>query len=187
MFVGFSLAYRSYYSDHLSKVDKNVEVVVREGGVNTLTSVLRSATAAGRSGDSDGDDAEQAKSLATAAKALGTLTKNERVARVMGRDHNAIKTVVESIRQKPKFASLVSYSINCLGNMAQNKHNLDSVVECGGIEAIVAMMKMHNDNNKVMGETSRAIQALAARPEYADMIVSLEFIFGEIILPDDHE
>jgi hypothetical protein len=52
-------------------------------------------------------------------QALGTLTKNERVARVLGRDHEAIKTVIDSITQKPKFASLVSYSINCLGNMVQ--------------------------------------------------------------------
>jgi hypothetical protein len=31
----------------------------------------------------------------------------------------------------------------------QNKHNLDSVVECGGIETIVAMMRMHPSSDKV--------------------------------------
>jgi hypothetical protein len=74
------------------------------------------------------------------------VTKNERVARVLGRDHSAIKTVIDSIQQKPNFSSLVSYSINCLGNMSQNKHNLDSVVECGGIPTVIAMMKRHKDN-----------------------------------------
>ena len=80
-----------------------------------------------------------------------TVTKNERVARVLGRDHSAIKTVIDSIQQKPNFSSLVSYSINCLGNMSQNKHNLDSVVECGGIPTVIAMMKRHKDNEGIPG------------------------------------
>jgi myosin heavy subunit len=130
--------------DHLSKVDKNVEVVVREGGVATLTSVLRAA-----GGAQKGSEDEQGNSMTSAAKALGTLTKNERVARVLGRDHEAIKTVIDSINSKPKFSSLVSYSINCLGNMVQNKHNLDSVVECGGIETVIRMMELHPDSDKV--------------------------------------
>jgi hypothetical protein len=33
--------------------------------------------------------------------------------------------------------------------MVQNKHNLDSVVECGGIETIVGMMRMHPASDKV--------------------------------------
>ncbi len=49
--------------EHLSGVEKNVEVVVREGGVKTLTAVLKSST----SGSQDSDEA-----MATAARALGT-------------------------------------------------------------------------------------------------------------------
>ncbi len=169
-----------------SKVDKNVEVVVREGGVKTLTSVLQSASAARGAGSGAGgkmsakEEEEQSNSMTSAAKArsvviqsatryksnylqmtihfffnsqqkhssfgsceivsrqkstifldnfdkicfptaffhtkicgnsallpatlslsqaLGTLTKNERVARVLGRDHEAIKTVIASIAQ----------------------------------------------------------------------------------------
>jgi hypothetical protein len=46
---------------------------------------------------------------------MSTLTNNARAARLIGRDDEAILSVLQSIHQKPQFSRLCGYGINCLG------------------------------------------------------------------------
>ena len=52
---------------------------------------------------------------------LGTITENKRAARLIGRDDDAIKTILDSIRDRPKCEPLCSYSLNSLGKFSPFK------------------------------------------------------------------
>lgn len=58
---------------------------------------------------------EISEKIFLAAQAMGTLTKNARAARLIGRDDEAILNVIKSIHEKPKFSRLCGFGINCLG------------------------------------------------------------------------
>eukprot|EP01006_Ploeotia_vitrea_P032779 TRINITY_DN64962_c0_g1_i1.p1 TRINITY_DN64962_c0_g1~~TRINITY_DN64962_c0_g1_i1.p1 ORF type:complete len:2046 (-),score=1282.45 TRINITY_DN64962_c0_g1_i1:42-6179(-) len=145
----------------LSQNENNAGLVVREGGIQALTAALHRNTRINSISDKD---------MAAAAQALGHLTESRRAAKVVGRDHSAIKAVIEGIQQKPKFARLTEYSISCLANMAQSKENIDSIVQLGGIETLVTAMVNHSHNEAILREASRTLAVLAANPLYARMI-----------------
>ena len=59
---------------------------------------------------------KKVKSKELTIKAMGTLTKNQRAAILIGRDDDAIKSVIRSMKNQTKFSRLCTYSLNCLGN-----------------------------------------------------------------------
>jgi len=96
-----------------------------------------------------------------------------KAARAMGRNEDAIKVNLDSVKSKVKFGRLVVYSVNCLANLAENKFNCEFIVDQGGIEAMQEVMKHHSSNPAVMKEVSRTLKNVAeASPEYADKMVS---------------
>ena len=138
--------------------------MIKENTVNALKNALR------KKGGATMNDNDEKSFLA--AKALGTLTQHRKAARHIGRDEEAIQTVLDSIRNKPKFGRLVTYSLNCLGNFAQNKHNWEGIVELGGIEVTVGAMRQHVGNPGVLKESSRIVSALCKNKQYASTIAN---------------
>eukprot|EP01083_Nonionella_stella_P080781 222104_1 len=95
-----------------------------------------------------------------------------KAARQMGRNEDAIKVNLDSVKAKVKFGRLVVYSVNCLANLAENKYNCEFIVEQGGIEAMKEVMK-HHSGNPAMKEVSRTLKNVAeAGPHNAEKIVN---------------
>jgi len=94
-----------------------------------------------------------------------------KAARAVGRNEDAIKVNLDSVKSKVKFARLVVFSVNTLANLAENKFNCEFIVDQGGIESMREVMKHHSSNPAVMKEVARTLKNIAsASPEYADMI-----------------
>lgn len=146
---------------NLSEDQRNVGIVIREGGIEALTAALR------RNSNVDVVTDSQASA---AAHALGNISRDRRASRAMGRDDQAIKAIIDGINQKPMYARLTQYSINTLGNMAQTKENVDSIVEHGGIVTLVAAMNNHPNNDLIWTEIARSFTSVAKNPMYAKMI-----------------
>ena len=95
-----------------------------------------------------------------------------KAARAMGRNEDAIKVNLDSVKSKVKFGRLVVYSVNCLANLAENKYNCEFIVEQGGVEAMKEVMKHHSSNPAVMKEVSRTLKNVAeANPAFAQKII----------------
>eukprot|EP01084_Bolivina_argentea_P306809 530233_1 len=93
-------------------------------------------------------------------------------ARAMGRNEDAIKVNLDSVKAKVKFGRLVVYSVNCLANLAENKFNCEFIVEQGGIEAMREVMKHHSGNPAVMKEVARTLTNVAeASPAFAQKVI----------------
>eukprot|EP01084_Bolivina_argentea_P226402 382452_1 len=96
-----------------------------------------------------------------------------KAARAMGRNEDAIKVNLDSVKTKVKFGRLVVYSVNCLANLAENKFNCEFIVDQGGIEAMREVMKHHSSNPAVMKEVSRTLKNVAeADPNFAEKIIN---------------
>ena len=107
----------------------------------------------------------------TARKPRKNLVKSKK-ARAMGRNEDAIKVNLDSVKAKVKFSRLVVYSVNCLANLAENRFNCEFIVEQGGIEAMREVMKHHSGNPAVMKEVSRTLKNVAeASPAYAQKLI----------------
>eukprot|EP01083_Nonionella_stella_P115236 341428_1 len=144
--------------DKLATVNRNVNIVIKEKTVAALTNALRNTSS---------DDKSH-----IAAKALGTITKHRKAALRIGRDEKAIETVLNSIRNKPKFGRMVTYSLNCVANLAAtNKHNWESIVELGGIESAILALKHHVGNASIIKEVGRLFAELCKNKQYAETII----------------
>ena len=143
--------------DKLATVNRNVNIVIKERTVDALTDALNRKT---------NDDKQH-----IAAKALGTITKHRKAAMRIGRDEKAIETVLNSIRNKPQFGRMVTYSLNCVANLAStNKHNWESIVEMGGIDVAMLAFTNHVGNPSVIKEVGRLFAELCKNEQYAEMI-----------------
>ncbi|MES1907844.1 MAG: hypothetical protein MHM6MM_000882 [Cercozoa sp. M6MM] len=83
----------------------------------------------------------------------------------IGRDDDEIRRVVHSIEEKPKFARLVEYSLNCLGSMMQNRFNAEPMIQSGGIGTIEMALNMHMGKPKLMEEAARVYKGMARAGE----------------------
>lgn len=162
--------------DKLSRVEHNVNIVIKENTVNALKIALSIPNS---SDMSEEDKQTKDKLQYIAAKALGTITKHKKAALRIGRDANAIVIVLDSIRSKPKFTRLVTYSLNCVSNLAVNKHNWESIVELGGIDVAIECLKNHVGNANVLKEVTRLFSQLCKNKQYAKIITG---VFVIIIL-----
>ena len=82
---------------------------------------------------------------------------------------SALSGLVESIGQHKKFAGLLKYSINCIGDLITPPNpdagrNCKELVECGGLEALVAAAKEHPESADIL-QSSTNILALCAKDE----------------------
>lgn len=126
--------------DTLSQNEKNMEMIVREGVVATLTKVLQLCTTTNDASNivtsrssmqfSSRENAYVSKPkdssslLDMCSRALATMTSNSRVSRLVGRDITCLSTVYRAMDKNSGNLQLIGNSLQTLGNLCQHKNNL---------------------------------------------------------------
>ena len=72
-----------------------------------------------------------------------------------------------SIRKKPGFSRMVTFSLNCVANLAvTNRFNWESIVELGGIECAISALENNIGNAPVIKEVARLFTELSKNELY---------------------
>jgi len=95
---------------------------------------------------------------------------SQRRAKLIGRDDDTIEKLLTDLNNSPKFAKLCTYSMNCLGSLAENRHNWDGIVQQGGIDCVLNTLRNHMGNPLILKECARVLAELSKDPVYAKMI-----------------
>jgi hypothetical protein len=71
---------------------------------------------------------------------LDRLTKNARAAGRLSRNKETIQTLLDGIKQRPKFGKMVEYGIECLKNLAVDEVSVEELLDEGVIEVCAPLL-----------------------------------------------
>lgn len=81
-----------------------------------------------------------------------------------------IKTLTKALEDKPKFARLCVYTLNCFKKLSKNRKNLDRIANEGSFKTILNTMKHHPKNSRVIMEGVGSLITACSVKEYAVQI-----------------
>jgi hypothetical protein len=76
---------------------------------------------------------------AAAVQALGKMASNSRAVKKMSQNRDTIRTLIESMRTRPKFGKMVEYSLECLKNLAVDEVAIEELIDEGVLEVCICM------------------------------------------------
>eukprot|EP00457_Paulinella_chromatophora_P000200 gb/GEZN01000200.1/.p1 GENE.gb/GEZN01000200.1/~~gb/GEZN01000200.1/.p1 ORF type:complete len:1836 (+),score=291.92 gb/GEZN01000200.1/:78-5585(+) len=99
------------------------------------------------------------KELTEKFKNMSSNTKNKKQAKRVGRNKEAIETLLESLNRNPKFTKMVEYSVECLGNLAVDKASIEEMIDEGVLDSLQKVLKLNPYNEKIQRIINRALKS----------------------------
>jgi hypothetical protein len=99
--------------------------------------------------------------LLAAAQKLSEISGNKNAVRRMNKNKDAVQTLIQAIREKPRFGRLVEYSIDCMSNLCVDDDTGNDLIECGVIDVLKDVMKINPFNENLQRAVTRCLQNIA--------------------------
>eukprot|EP00808_Paulinella_micropora_P007759 g79781.t1 len=88
--------------------------------------------------------------------------------------HDGAQVVVDCVLANFDTLDLVSACFRCLGNLSNNKHNIEAVIKAGAVQGLVAGMTVHAAELDIITIAIRVLTAMANEPRESNMVVMAE-------------
>jgi len=124
--------------------------------------------------------------LTEVAKQLGQLSKTKASAKRLGRNGDAIRTLLDSIKAKPRFTKLVEYSMDCLANLCVDEVSCEEMADEGAIEVLLEVLKVNPFNETIMRAVNRVVQAMAKNEKLAAMLSEKGVLKAQVFSMNKH-
>ncbi len=101
---------------------------------------------------------------------MGKLSKNSSAAKKLSQNKDTIRTLLDSMRTRPKFAKMVEYSLECLKNLAVDENSIEELIDEGVLDVIMMVRKLNPYNERIAHLTNLTLQAFAINDRLAAII-----------------
>jgi len=108
--------------------------------------------------------------LAESIEALSRATGNKRSAKKYSKNKETINTLLESLKNRPKFSKMVEYSLECLKNLAVDEASIDELLDEGVLEVLTTIRQLNPYNEKIQRMLNATLSSFAVNERLAGLV-----------------
>lgn len=98
-------------------------------------------------------------------------TDDKRAARRMvSKNKDTIKELLDTLDSKPKFTKMVEYSVKCLQNLAVDAVSVEEMIDLGALDTLQRVLQLNPYNEAIMQTINNVLQAFTKNDQIAAKI-----------------
>jgi Armadillo/beta-catenin-like repeat len=106
------------------------------------------------------------------AQRLGKVTKHRRAAVRLARNKDTIQDLLSSIKTRPRFVKLISYSIECVRNLAIDEVSIEEIIEEGTLDVLRDVLRVNPYNEELQQLVNATLQKMCINDRLAAMVAN---------------